>query len=420
MKFSVYVRMCVCFFKQTSEEDAIVNGDDDKELEKLTKSNTELNANIAPATTTDRRRTFTQLMLGQPQKDSEGKKQTLLVSVTPFGQDDGDRTPTRRLAKSTVSHIPIAKNNKDLLVESRPKVVLTGYTKNRESPELLTKPGLEKKQQQQQTNVTEESKRETVSNKDSATRREATTQVAAKIDLTTVQKTNEQQSVTIHEQSTTQTVETSTVLKTSDHKLKSTEELTQQINEIRQNTLDLLQRSSTTASSDIKHKTSELKINETKTEEFKATTTVDSSKKTNEYKQKIIENSQKTCESVQKTLTSDLTQLNAIEVAERVEEYQKTSDSSTLLLNGNSLRKECVVGDELKFDEDKCEVDEKVCFVETRNSECSVRKVECQSVSSTISATTVERNLNTTTVSSGEIVKSNEPIVKSELSVQLR
>lgn len=46
--------MCVCLFKQTSEEDAIVNGDDDKELEKLTKSNTELNANIAPATTTDR------------------------------------------------------------------------------------------------------------------------------------------------------------------------------------------------------------------------------------------------------------------------------------------------------------------------------------------------------------------------------
>lgn len=420
MKFFVYERMCVCLFKQTSEEDAIVNGDDDKELEKLTKSNTELNANIAPATTTDRRRTFTQLMLGQPQKDSEGKKQTLLVSVTPFGQDDGDRTPTRRLAKSTVSHIPIAKNNKDLLVESRPKVVLTGYTKNRESPELLTKPGLEKKQQQQQqqTNVTEESKRETVSNKDSATRREVTTQPAAKIDLTTVQKTNEQQSVTIHEQSTTQTVETSTILKTSDHKLKSTEELTQQINEIRQNTLDLLQRSSTTASSDIKHKTSELIINETKTEEFKATTTIDS---TNEYKQKIIENSQKTCESVQKTLTSDSTQLKAIAVDQRVEEYhQQTSDSSTLLLNGNSLRKECVVGDELQFDEDKCEVDEKVCFVETRNNECNIRKVECQSVSSAISATTVERNLNTTPVSSGEIVKSNEPIVKSELSVQLR
>lgn len=121
---------------QSSEEDIPSFSDDDKDLEKLTKTNTEHNANINVPTTTDRRRTFTQLMLGQPQKDQEGRKQTLLVTVTPFGQpnqEETERVPPKRASK-TVSHIPIAKN-KEILTEARPKVVLTSYSKNRDSPE---------------------------------------------------------------------------------------------------------------------------------------------------------------------------------------------------------------------------------------------------------------------------------------------
>lgn len=121
---------------QSSEDDPSDLSEDDKDLDKVTKSNTEQNANITATTTSDRRRTFTQLMLGQPQKDSDGKKQTLLVSVTPFGQnqDETERTVPPKRASKSISHIPIAKN-KEILVEARPKVVLTSYLKSRESPE---------------------------------------------------------------------------------------------------------------------------------------------------------------------------------------------------------------------------------------------------------------------------------------------
>lgn len=108
----------------SSEDDSSPCPDEDKELDKITKINTDHNTNLLIINGTkdnkDKRRTFAQLMLGKTQTDAEGNKQTLLVSVTPFGHGDNARTR---------SHIPIAKN-RDALVDKKTNVVLTAYTKN--------------------------------------------------------------------------------------------------------------------------------------------------------------------------------------------------------------------------------------------------------------------------------------------------
>lgn len=62
--------------------------DDDEELQRLTKTNTEFNTNngnLLGDPTANIKRSFAALKLGTSQKDSGGKKQTLKISVTPFG-----------------------------------------------------------------------------------------------------------------------------------------------------------------------------------------------------------------------------------------------------------------------------------------------------------------------------------------------
>lgn len=62
--------------------------DDDEELQRLTKNNTEFNTNngnLLGDPTANIKRSFAALKLGASQKDSGGKKQTLKISVTPFG-----------------------------------------------------------------------------------------------------------------------------------------------------------------------------------------------------------------------------------------------------------------------------------------------------------------------------------------------
>lgn len=62
--------------------------EDDEELQRLTKTNTEFNTNngnLLGDPTANIKRSFAALKLGAPQKDATGKKQTLKISVTPFG-----------------------------------------------------------------------------------------------------------------------------------------------------------------------------------------------------------------------------------------------------------------------------------------------------------------------------------------------
>lgn len=105
------------FFSEDEEEEdeqdtaESLNGDDEippdseeeRALGNLTRANTNFNtvtANLteivssANESSKSSSKSFASLMLGRIQKDSEGKKTTLLVSVTPFGGDES--LPTAR------------------------------------------------------------------------------------------------------------------------------------------------------------------------------------------------------------------------------------------------------------------------------------------------------------------------------------
>jgi len=75
--------------------------DDDEELQKLTKTNTEFNmnnGNLLGDPTVNIKRSFAALKLGAPQKDATGKKQTLKISVTPFsGNSSSTSMPSLKL-----------------------------------------------------------------------------------------------------------------------------------------------------------------------------------------------------------------------------------------------------------------------------------------------------------------------------------
>ncbi|XP_072386894.1 uncharacterized protein [Diabrotica undecimpunctata] len=117
--------------EESSEEEILLDSDDEesyKELQRITKENTDFNT--VSLKDTEVKKSYTQLRLGKPVVDAAGKKQTLLVSVTPFGEDTSPAV--KKLNTKNLSHIPIAKNNKEVIAETKSNVVLTSYTKNEE------------------------------------------------------------------------------------------------------------------------------------------------------------------------------------------------------------------------------------------------------------------------------------------------
>lgn len=85
--------------ESSAPEDDVPDSEDDRALGNLTRANTNFNtltANLSDGGSAESKsaKSYASLMLGTVQKDSDGKKKTLLVSVTPFG---GDETlPTAR------------------------------------------------------------------------------------------------------------------------------------------------------------------------------------------------------------------------------------------------------------------------------------------------------------------------------------
>ncbi|XP_076296037.1 uncharacterized protein LOC143216652 isoform X1 [Lasioglossum baleicum] len=81
-----------------TDDDSLPDSEEERALGNLTRANTNFNtitANLTAVVTATESpkssiatRSFASLMLGRIQKDSEGKKTTLLVSVTPFGGDE--------------------------------------------------------------------------------------------------------------------------------------------------------------------------------------------------------------------------------------------------------------------------------------------------------------------------------------------
>ncbi|KAJ3641762.1 hypothetical protein Zmor_028241 [Zophobas morio] len=115
---------------ESSEDDFVAESEEEeseKELKRITKENTDFNTTslkYEPAV-----KKSTQLLLGKPIVDSSGRKQTLMVSVTPFGED---APPSPKRFIKSISHIPISKSsNKESVPEAKQtSVVLTSYTKN--------------------------------------------------------------------------------------------------------------------------------------------------------------------------------------------------------------------------------------------------------------------------------------------------
>jgi len=69
-------------------DDSAVSDEEDLELKRITKSNTDFNmnnGNLLGDATDNIKKSFAALRLGAPLLDSEGKKQTLKISVQPFG-----------------------------------------------------------------------------------------------------------------------------------------------------------------------------------------------------------------------------------------------------------------------------------------------------------------------------------------------
>lgn len=98
----------------TKAADLVPDSEEERALLYLTRANTNFNMNSANlttdtvdndttksstttmmTTTTTPAKSFTSLMLGKIQRDAEGKKTTLLVSVTPFGGDESVPTAKR-------------------------------------------------------------------------------------------------------------------------------------------------------------------------------------------------------------------------------------------------------------------------------------------------------------------------------------
>lgn len=79
-----------------SDED-VVDGEEDRALQKLTRTNTDFNtvaANLSGTGNGETKRTYSQLLLGKPVTDAEGRRKTLQVSVTPFGGlEESDASP---------------------------------------------------------------------------------------------------------------------------------------------------------------------------------------------------------------------------------------------------------------------------------------------------------------------------------------
>ncbi|CAG9857294.1 unnamed protein product [Phyllotreta striolata] len=108
---------------ESSEEET--DDESAKELQRITKENTDYNT-VSLKESDNKKNNYAPLLLGKPVVDSSGKKQTLLVSVTPFGEDSS----SHQVKKLNTKNFQISTSNKVILPETETNVVLTSYTKN--------------------------------------------------------------------------------------------------------------------------------------------------------------------------------------------------------------------------------------------------------------------------------------------------
>ncbi|XP_045485379.1 uncharacterized protein LOC110999686 isoform X2 [Pieris rapae] len=119
--------------EDNDEDDSFPDTEEERELHKITKCNTDFNTVKANLLGDSAAKSYTSLMLGKVQKDSDGKKKTLMVSVTPFGQDNNSpsvKTHVRKPAVISGTDPPTEESTKN---NYKTNIILSTYIKESET-----------------------------------------------------------------------------------------------------------------------------------------------------------------------------------------------------------------------------------------------------------------------------------------------
>nr|XP_012549823.2 uncharacterized protein LOC101741222 isoform X3 [Bombyx mori] len=116
--------------EDNEDDDTFPDTEEERELYRITKSNTDFNTVKANLLGDSASKSYTSLMLGKMQTDSAGKKKTLLVSVTPFGQDNKNNgKPHAR--KPSIIHVSEA--SAEETSNYKTNIILSTYVKESET-----------------------------------------------------------------------------------------------------------------------------------------------------------------------------------------------------------------------------------------------------------------------------------------------
>lgn len=125
--------------EDNDDEDPFPDTEDERDLQKITKSNTDFNTVKANLLGDSVAKSYTSLLLGKMQTDSAGKKKTLMVSVTPFGSDHKGPSAKSHIRKSNsvnMSEIPT-----DDTSTYKTNIILSSYVK--ESETIISSEGVD-------------------------------------------------------------------------------------------------------------------------------------------------------------------------------------------------------------------------------------------------------------------------------------
>lgn len=116
--------------EDNDEEDTFPDTEEERELHRITKTNTDFNTVKANLLSEVAPKNYTSLMLGKMQTDSDGKKKTLLVSVTPFGQENKGPSVKSHVRKPAVVHVS---EPEDAPSNYKTNIILSSYVKESET-----------------------------------------------------------------------------------------------------------------------------------------------------------------------------------------------------------------------------------------------------------------------------------------------
>lgn len=111
--------------EETEDDDTFPDTEEERELHRITKSNTDFNTVKANLLADSGGKPYTSLLLGKMQTDSDGKKKTLLVSVTPFGQENKANHKSH-VRKPAVIHVSEA-STEDTCSSYKTNIILSSY-----------------------------------------------------------------------------------------------------------------------------------------------------------------------------------------------------------------------------------------------------------------------------------------------------